>query len=409
MSAARHRAGSERKPRRIRCGGRAHFRRVRAGRVQVRAGAEAVRAHRPVRRHVVGANAADGEHERLARKHGAPGLERRGRQGLCREHLQPIGAGGQSSERFGHRRNTGYADHAETLRFVDHRRVGVRHDDELAARFAYARDVGGRDDRARADEASLAEFAGEQANRLERSRRIQRHFEHAEAFVGERTCNSGNLFGRDPPQDGDERERRQIVGESGHGVFSAGVPPGRRCAKGRAQRHRARPASAAMSAAASACRVALAKAVAADDANGAAGDAGRPGPRARFAHSRVRSAAPTASRRRRRPRALRQARACARRRRRAQVRRRRARARRRAQTRRRAARRERSAMRPRMLWSRSAPNSSPVIHVAKSTTVPRSTRAHLLCVPGSTASTDSSAATAPRSCVSSPRITSGTP
>src|SRR5687767_5823313 len=48
--------------------------------------------------------------------------------------------------------------------------------------------------------------------------------------------------------------------------------------------------------------------------------------------------------------------------------------------------------------------------VWKATTRPRSTCAHLLCVPGSTASVAAvSSSNAPASCVSSPRITSGTP
>src|SRR5579864_954124 len=50
------------------------------------------------------------------------------------------------------------------------------------------------------------------------------------------------------------------------------------------------------------------------------------------------------------------------------------------------------------------------MNVVKSTIRPCSTRAHLLCVPGRTASTPSSSgATAPSNCVSSPRMTSGVP
>ena len=50
------------------------------------------------------------------------------------------------------------------------------------------------------------------------------------------------------------------------------------------------------------------------------------------------------------------------------------------------------------------------MNVVKSTTRPCSTRAHLLCVPGSTASTPrSSGPIAPSNCVSSPRMTSGMP
>ncbi len=129
--------------------------------------------------------------------------------------------------------------------------------------------------------------------------------------------------------------------------------------------------------------------------------------------SRRRSARPTANRRPPPVQDRRRAPACAHRISHARARRRPNLARRRGRTPRRppsSRRHSRPAIRPRMLCDSNTAYNSPVMYVANSTRRPRSTIAHLLCVPGSTARTRSSSCPiAPTSCVSSPRMTSGTP
>ena len=138
-----------------------------------------------------------------------------------------------------------------------------------------------------------------------------------------------------------------------------------------------------------------------------------PSPNRARLESRRRSARPTANRRRPPPRDRPRAPACARRIWHARARRRPILARRRGRTPRpgaSAAPGDSAAILPRMLCASSTAYNSPVMYVANSTRRPRSTIAHLLCVPGSTARTrGSSSPTAPTSCVSSPRMTSGTP
>jgi len=64
-------------------------------RIEIGSRAESGRAGAPVRRHVVGPDAADREDQRIARQDGAPGLERARRQRLSRKHLQAVGTRGE--------------------------------------------------------------------------------------------------------------------------------------------------------------------------------------------------------------------------------------------------------------------------------------------------------------------------
>ena len=79
---------------------RAAYRLERGARlVQIRAGAESVRAGGPIRRHVIGANAADREYQRTPRQHRTPRFEHRRRQLLGRKHLQAVSAGRERGSR----------------------------------------------------------------------------------------------------------------------------------------------------------------------------------------------------------------------------------------------------------------------------------------------------------------------
>ncbi len=112
-----------------------------ARRVQVRACAEAVGAGFPIRRHIVGTDAADREDQRILRQHRAPRFERGRRQLLRGKHFQTVRPRVQRREGLGRRRDAGDAQHPETLRLAHDLDVAMRHDDQLAAGSGNARNV----------------------------------------------------------------------------------------------------------------------------------------------------------------------------------------------------------------------------------------------------------------------------
>src|SRR5690349_21709993 len=194
------------------CGGRgAHVRDIGARFVQIRAGPEPRGALGPPRPHVVGPDAADGEHERRFRQHGAPRAQRRRHHGLGWKELEAVRACGERRECLGGCRYAGQADESDALGLVDDGRIGMRHYDQLSAGIAHARDVDGVEHRSRTDQALLAMTLREAAYRFERPRRVERHLEDAEAFRAQRVGNRVDFVGRDAAQHRDPRQRREII------------------------------------------------------------------------------------------------------------------------------------------------------------------------------------------------------
>jgi hypothetical protein len=159
----------------------------------------------PVCAHVIDRDRAHRQHRQRARQHRAQRPQDAWRIGLRREQLEPVCAGIEHAERFGGRGEAGQREQSQRLGFDDHRRIGVWHDDQAAARLRNLLDVMRIDDRAGADQGTLAERCGQQLDALQRFGRVERHLDDGEAGIDQRVADLHALERMHPAQDRDQR------------------------------------------------------------------------------------------------------------------------------------------------------------------------------------------------------------
>ena len=192
-----------------------HVGRRRARRVEVRSGAEAVRARGPVGRHVVGPDAADRKDQRLlaAAPRATPSAPPRGSWSAGNIFRPSAPAASAANASVGVATPGTQTSPAASLR--GSRDVGMRHHDQPPARRA--RPAPRRRRRCTVPAPTRQRSPNRSASAAiesNGSRRIERHFEDAESHASASAAPiDGNLLGRDAAQHRDQRQRIEIASE----------------------------------------------------------------------------------------------------------------------------------------------------------------------------------------------------
>ncbi len=171
---------------------------------QVRAQPEARRARLAPFRHIGGAGATDRIDRHILGQHRQHRLEMIGAAGRGRKQFQDARARRDGREAFAGGEEARHHRHALFHAARDHRRIGVGRHQQLAAGIHHPVDILRRQHRARARQATVAKGLGQRFDAREGLRRIERHFDGADARFIEHMRYAFDARRQDAAQDRDK-------------------------------------------------------------------------------------------------------------------------------------------------------------------------------------------------------------